>query len=180
MVGCRFSTLSSTYRLSSDEMVLNHMVTVGAASVACEQKCAPRYWGGLWRIGSSEKFDECAPERPFFFEMMMSLRAPSRFGAVCSTAGRALIAALTALCSLGRRTNAFLASWSYLLLHARNRHMSVFTPSTHRRFGWRFPSTLRGRRCRRYPARRSSTACGQPGSQLWLPGTHWTLRTWLA
>ena len=46
--------------------VLDRMLSVGAASTACEQKCAPRSSGGGWRIGPFEDLDESAPERPIF------------------------------------------------------------------------------------------------------------------
>ena len=58
--------------------VSDRMHAVGAASIACEQKCAPRlFWEG-WRIAPPKDVDACTPERPMFEKM--SLRAPSQFG----------------------------------------------------------------------------------------------------
>ena len=44
---------------------LDRVLSVGAASITCEQKCVSRSWG---RIRPSEDCDERAPERPFVRE----------------------------------------------------------------------------------------------------------------
>ena len=44
--------------------VLDRMLSVGAAFVACERRCAPRSWGGFGC--PSANFDERPPDRPIF------------------------------------------------------------------------------------------------------------------
>ena len=72
---------------------LDRMLSVGAASIACEQKCAPRFWESFGKSAPPKTSTSVNLSAQLF--QKMSLRAPSQSGlrgfplggAACSTAG---------------------------------------------------------------------------------------------
>ena len=160
------------------------MLSVGAASIACEKKCALRSWRGLVESARLKTSTSVRLGVQLFRE-----NEPT-----CSLAVWASVVPPSAMqhaVLLGHYSWMRFNSRSYRFLPPRPSDQRVFgeleivhhAPTgiyirvRHRphRFGWRLPLTLRGRCSRRHPARRPPTASCQLGSPRWRPGAHWTL-----
>ena len=151
--------------------VLDRMLSVGAASVACERKCAPRSWGG---------FGESTP-----LQTSTSVRLRVQFfradEPTCSLAVWDCVIPPSVMQHAVLRGRD-----SWMRLNNRSYRSPLPLPSDHRilassscltkprqacglrrkprGFVWRLPPSLRGRR-RHHSIQRTTIACSELGSQ---------------